>query len=497
VSIARHFAAKVAANLVGLSVGLVTLALVPRTLGPEAFGRYEFLANFFQQVKGFLDMGTSICFYTRLSQNPGDKGLVGFYLKLVLGASVLIIGGGILSSGTSVGIWLWAGEPTSLVALAACLGCLSWGLDTTRKMVDAYRLTVPGEMLYALSRVAAILVLVALIWKVGIGLTGYFVYQIAMTALVIGTLAYLTRTLGPPAVEPVGKTSSMYIKDFWDYSHPLFLYALIGVLTGLADRWLLQTQAGAIEQGFFGLAYQVGAVCFLFTSAMTQLLTRDFAVAWGQKDIERMRALFRQIIPALYAVAAYFCVFVAFRAADVAYLFGGGSFERGAMAMTIMAFYPMHQTYGQLSGSVFYATGQTRLYRNIGIIGMIAGLPLMFWLIASIESGGLGLGAVGLALKMVLLQAVFVNVQLWFNARLLSLDFWRFLAHQLLVPAAFALCAYASTILVDAFVRPRLGAFLLAGVTYTILVIAAVWTFPQLCGLRRDELAVLLRRRTV
>lgn len=491
----RQYAAKLAGNVVNLIVGMTVISLVPHALGPAGYGRYEFMANFFQQVKGFLDMGTSTCFYTKLSQRHGDSGLVAFYRKLLFWTSVLMIGGALLLAGTPLGNWLWAGEGALLVGLAACYAAATWWLDTTRKMVDAWHLTVQGEMLYAFSRIVTVLILVTLVWGWGLRLAGYFIYQIAALLLSAAVLTHLLGKYRLAAKDMIApQPARIYIREFWDYSHPLIVYASVGVLVGIADRWILQTQAGAVEQGFFGLAYQVGAVCFLFTSAMTQLLSREFAIAWDQQDVERMRSMFRRIIPMLYVVAAYFSVFIACHAQDVVWLLGGKAWEQGELAMVIMALYPIHQTYGQLSGSVYYATGQTRLYRNIGVVGMLTGLPVMLWLVLPTSAGGLGLGAVGLALKMVVLQFIFVNVQLWFNARLLSLSFWRLIAHQLVVPSVLLVCALVSSTLLSPLALPRLGQFLLTGGGYTLLVFVMILLIPQLAGLQRGEIGKLVRQ---
>lgn len=490
----RQYAAKLAGNIVNLAVGVTIIGLVPHALGPTNYGRYEFMANFFQQVKGFLDMGTSSCFYTKLSQRQGDTGLIAFYHRLLFVASVLMIGGALLLAGTPFGDRLWVGEGALLVGLAACYAAVMWWLDTIRKVVDARHLTVRGEMLYAFSRILAAIFLVAIIWGWSLRLEVYFIYQIATLLFAIAILKHLLNKQTSSSDEVAPQPSRVYIREFWDYSHPLVVYAAVGVLVGIADRWILQTHAGAVEQGFFGLASQVAVMCFLFSSAMAQLLSREFAVAWDQQDKERMSSLFRRIVPLLYVVAAYFSVFIAFHAEDVIWLLGGKAWEQGALAMSIMALYPMHQTYGQLSGSVFYATGQTRLYRNIGIVGMVAGLPVMLWLVMPVESGGLGLGAVGLALKMVAIQFVWVNVGLWFNTRLLSLNFWKLLAHQLIVPAALLLCTLASAALVSLLKLPKLGQFLLAGVGYTLLVIIMVLLIPRLAGLQRGDVVVAARK---
>ena len=81
VSLKKRYLAKLAANLVGLGINLVTQAIIPRGLGPKAYGDFSFLSNFFTQIMGFLDMGTSIGFYTKLSQRQKDFGLVSFYLS--------------------------------------------------------------------------------------------------------------------------------------------------------------------------------------------------------------------------------------------------------------------------------------------------------------------------------------------------------------------------------------------------------------------------------
>jgi hypothetical protein len=79
----------------------------------------------------------------------------------------------------------------------------------------------------------------------------------------------------------------------------------------------------------------------------------------------------------------------------------------------VMALFPMFQTYGQLSGSVFYATGQTALYSNIGVFFLILGLPVTYFLIAPHAALGLDTGASGLSLKMVFVQGFGVNVMLY------------------------------------------------------------------------------------
>jgi O-antigen/teichoic acid export membrane protein len=258
----------------------------------------------------------------------------------------------------------------------------------------------------------------------------------------------------------------------------------------------LQVFSGSVQQGFYGLSYQIGAVCFLFTGAMTPLITREFSIAFAKQDLTQMAHLFRRYIPLLYGIAAYFACFIVIQAENVAYIFGGAKFQDAALPLAIMAFYPIHQTYGQLSGSVFFATGQTGLYRNIGITCMIIGLPITFFLIAPVNMMGINAGSTGLAIKMVLIQFVGVNAQLYFNSRFLKFPFWKYFVHQIVCVGSLLLLAFISLMAVDYLHISSniLINFLLNGIMYSISVAALTYFVPALFGLTRKDIRSLFQR---
>jgi O-antigen/teichoic acid export membrane protein len=78
-SLRRRYGYKLLANLVGLPVALIVQAIIPRGLGPAHYGDFNFLTNFFSQLVSFFEMGTSMGFYTKLSQRPTERALVRFY----------------------------------------------------------------------------------------------------------------------------------------------------------------------------------------------------------------------------------------------------------------------------------------------------------------------------------------------------------------------------------------------------------------------------------
>ena len=210
-----------------------------------------------------------------------------------------------------------------------------------------------------------------------------------------------------------------------------------------------------------------------------------------------MARLFRRYIPMLYAIAAYFACFIAVEASKVTYIIGGERFQHATLAVMIMAFYPIHQTYGQLSGSIFYATGQTRLYRNIGVIFMILGLPITYFLLAPVKIMGVNAGATGLAIKMVALQFIIVNVQLYFNSRLLGLQFWRYLGHQIISVGILLGCAYATRYCINRFFDLQdkvVLSFLLSGFLYSIIVMGVIYLQPIIFGITRSDIHKIIRQ---
>jgi len=271
-------------------------------------------------------------------------------------------------------------------------------------------------------------------------------------------------------------------KEFAEYCHPLLVYSIIGLVAGFFDIWLLQKVAGSEQMGFYGLAYSLAAVCFLFTSAMTPIITREFSKSYEQKDLNKMKKLFRRYIPMLYSIAAYFAVFISVQSENVLMIFTDEKFKDAFLVLVVMAFYPIHQTYGQLGGSIFYATDQTKLMRNISFFTQPLGMVISFGLIYLLD-----LGAVGLAYKMIIGQFIWVNIQLYFNSKFLDLDMKYFVLHQLYSVIFFVVLAYISAVIIS--LNSPLYEFLVSGAVYTLLVIVGVYIFPQVFSTTtRDEI---------
>ena len=493
-SLKKRYLFKLGANAINIPATLVTQAIIPRGLGAFAYGQFTFLSNFFTQIVGFFDSGTSFAFYTKLSKNLQEKAIIRFYLGLTLLISTLSIALVGLIFFFHQSSLIWPNQKAIYIWLALLWGLLTWYSQILNYIVDAYGMTVRAEIVRLQQKVLALVLILIVYFYNALSLVNFFIYNyITIVFLCLAWWYILWKN--NISIFDIARLTLVQIKyyclEFYRYSMPLVTYALAGMLVGILDTWLLQKFAGSVQQGFYGLSYKISSLCFLFTGTLTPLLMREFSVAFGKQDRSRMKFLFERYIPLLYSVAAFLSVFLIVQADHVVFFFGGKEFSGAVLPVTLMASYPLHQTYGQLSGSVFYATGRTKLYRNIGLFSMALGLLGTMILIAPSSIGGLNLGATGLAVKMICLQFITVNIQLFFNSRLLGFSFMKFFSHQIYSVSLFAVLALLAKFLGNIFISRDLASFILSAALYGLLSIGLIYVIPQLVSSSRAELKSL------
>ncbi len=491
-SLKKRYSIKLFANILGSLIGAMLIAIVPKALGPVAYGEFAYLQSFFTKVIGFLDMGSSIAFFTKLSANHKRVELISFYflysffILIILFLSILSMD---LLDYSDI---LLPNIPINYIYMGLFFSFLVWFTQIFIKISDAYALTVSVELVKLSHRIISVVLLLYFVYFTAFDLELYFYFNYIslVSFLLILSWLFIKKDIFTHIFNLKFSIINL-TKEFIAYCHPLLVYSIMGLFAGLFDIWLLQKVAGSIETGFYGLAYGFGAICFLFTVSMTPIITREFAKAYGEDDIDKMRQVFVRYVPMLYSLSAYFGVFVSMQSESILILFTDEKFKDAYLVLVFMALYPIHQTYGQLSGSIFYATGETKLIRNISFFTMPLGMFLTFGFIYI-----LNLGAIGLAMKMLIGQFIGVNIQLYFNSKFLKLNIRELIFHQVYSVLFFVILAYISSHIIN--INSLVGNFLISGFIYTILVIIFTYIFPQVFATSRDEIKqVLIRLKDV
>ena len=481
-SLKKRYTIKLFANIISGIIGAVILAIVPTALGPIAYGQFVYLQEFFTKAIGFLDMGSSIAFFTKLSAKANRKELISFYF--IYSFIVLLVIFGFIFVSDTFGFLHTIIPDISVeyIYLGLFFGFFTWFTQIFIRISDAYALTVSVELIKVGHKIVSLLVLLFFVYQLvfDLELFFYFHYIALVSFLLIISWLFIKKNIFRGIFNSEFSIINL-TKEFTSYCHPLVVYSIVGLLAGLFDIWLLQKVAGSEQMGFYGLAYSLAAMCFLFTGAMTPIITREFSKSYEEKDYENMRKLFYRYIPMLYSIAAFFSVFISIQSENVLSIFTDEKFKDAYLVLFLMAFYPIHQTYGQLSGSIFYAASQTKLYRNIGVFSSF--LSILF---ASIFIYIFEFGAVGLALTMLIVQFIGVNIQLYFNAKLLKLNIRYFIFHQIYSILFFVFIALFVSKIIN--IENSIFEFLFSGCLYIILVIIFSYIFPQVFATNRDEI---------
>lgn len=492
-SIRARFGFSLFANLSKAFITFGTGMLVARGLGPEQYGTMMFLLGTFTAARQLLDMGSSTAFFTFLSQRQRSRRFVGWYFAW-LGVQFLLplFAVGLLFPAAWVEL-IWKEEQRSLVILAfvaAYMQSVLWSV--VLQMGESQRLTrrVQGV---ALAMALAHLLLMLLAWWGGwLSVRAIFILMILewgiAVALIARHLRFVPQSDPPDTFRPV-------FAEFGRYCLPLVLYAWLGFAYEFADRWLLQTYAGSVQQAYYSVAFQFGAIAAIATSSILNIFWKEIAEAHHQNNRERVTKLYRQVSRGLFFFSAAGAGILAPWAEDILRITLGAAYVGGAATLMLMFFYPMHQSMGQIGGTMAYATGRVAVYVKIGMMFMASSIVVTYFALADANAPlpGLGLGSLGLAGKMVVMQIIQVNALAWYLARSLEIKFdWLFQPEAALACLAAGVMAYGMVHALFEVSSQIWLAFGVSGLLYAILLLALIWTAPSLAGLQRSDLAAAL-----
>jgi len=484
-------------NLIQFALGFVTLGMVPRALGPEAYGNLGFLTTFFTRTTKFLSLGVPAAYYIKLSKRQDEKKLIGFFIYFSILMILLIFTStlGIITLGLQETIW--PDQKGIFIFAAAMFAVLKYTFQFFRQTNDAFGYTFRYEIAIILQNIFATGLVVLLYFTNTLTLKSFFLMQYFLLFFVIISGWRILRNhkifLSKQLIL-IKKEIAGFIKEFYHFSHPLFITGLVAFFVVIADRWLIQNYYGSAEQGYYTIAIKISSIVFLFTSAISSILTREMSLSYKDNNKKKLRSLFRKHIPLFYFIATYFAVFISLHAETVISITGGGEYKNASMVIMVMAFYPAHQTYGQLGGAVLLATDQTKVLRNIRVCTSLIGLIISFLLIIPVSLNGFGMGALGLVIKMVLMQFISVNISLLVITRFLKLSFKKFFGHQLIVIIILLILANISLFIASLISNQVIVNFFVSGFIYSIFVFMLILVYPNIIFKTKLELSLFRKQ---
>jgi len=338
---------------------------------------------------------------------------------LVVQFSVAVVGVGLLFPANLFEL-VWLGHDRGIVLLAFAASFLimqGWGMVS--QLGEAVRKTVMIQATAVLVSMTHLLLVTTAIFGQWLSLQivlWFYVLEYAVLALVLGPKLISANLNKQPDEREDQKA---VLREFVTYCKPLVVYGLIGFFYTFVDRWLLQRFGGSIQQGYFAVGRQFSSICLIATTSILKVFWKEIAEARERRDDQRVKMLYSSTCRGLYFASAWISCLVIPYSREILNWTVGPDYEAAWMILGLMFLYPIHQSLGQIGGAFFFATGQTRDYAGIGLIMMAVSIPVTYFMLASPSSvvPGLGLAAVGLAVKMVILQVIWVNLQTYVIAR--------------------------------------------------------------------------------
>lgn len=489
-------------NALRALLSFATGVLIARALNPAGYGDMMFLLGSFVAVRSLMDLGSSSAFFTFLSQRA--RGRL-FYLVYFSWLAIQFIA-------TLAFLWLiipsslfekiWLGHERGIVMLAFVAIFMQQQVwQMVGQIGEAMRKTIKVQLLN-LAVAVTYLTLIALASAYGWLTLERIFYLIIGQYAIAAIFSY--RILRQDRADPLtaDNTLSEILRDYWKYCRPLVVLAVISFAYDFADKWMLQKFGGAAQQGYFQIASQFAAVSILATVSILNVFWKEIADAWEKQDHTRVEMLYRKVSRGLVMLGAIASGMLIPWAEHILKVLLGASYASAWPILAIMLLYPIHQSMGQVGGAMLFATGQTRKYTIVSVVMMLVSIPVSYLLLApatQVWVPGLGMGALGMALKMVILGLVSVNIQAWVIARYGGWKFdWIFqvVGIPLMIILGFTAKAGAEMLLqarYDSTTGLAAPVIMSTGL-YILLVAAAVWRLPWLIGLDQSEIKWMLGR---
>jgi O-antigen/teichoic acid export membrane protein len=478
----QKYILKLISNIIFLLSNLGIQYVLTRKISPEEYGNFYYLTNIMFQIVIFFDMGTSSFYFNKISINNEDHKVEFFYRKIIVFLTFIALAFIYILDLLNFSEILFNQKSISIIYLAMIHALLTWYLQIFSQKIDALQLTIKFEKIKIVHKIFTFGILLIIVFLNILSFIVLFVYFISIILVLLLVALIIINNSRKQKLNEFKINSDDYktlLQEFKSFSFPLLISSVIGIMINIFDRWYLQFNAGSIEQGYFSLSTQLSSISLIFTTALIPLFMNRVAKYYSQKNFSNLKVIFEKNIALFFVISAYFSIYLSFNADFLIKVIAGDYFESASRVLLILAIYPIHQTYGQITGAFLLATGNTKIFRNLSIITFLISIPLTFIFIGQSQIS-LNLGSYGLAIKMVIVQFFIVNIQLYFVTRIVNSKFLKNLLKQIIILGLIYLIAIIAKNFIVLFeIKNIYINFLTNGLIYTLIIFTLIIINPK------------------
>jgi len=467
---------------------LATGLLIARGLGPREYGVLTFLMASFTYIITLLDMGSSSAFFSFISKKLQPKLFFTTYLVWLMIQLILSLFFIIIIAPDDWIINIWQGELRERVLLAFLAVFFQqqiWGMLSY--VGESQRLTVYVQSIYITVVAVHLLIICGLYFFDTLSIDRIFVLiiiEFLLTMLICWWFFHINYSNEIMTLKQI-------IQEYKQFCAPLLPYIYLGLIMGFADTWLLQHYGGAIEQAYYGIGYRFSAICLIATQSVLKILWKEVAESNEQGDKARIYRIYKRAVHVLLILGAFIAGFLIPWSAEIIQFFIGDAFIGGALVLSLMFFYPIHQSLGQINHTMYYALELTKPHAIISMVFMFLSIVTVYFLLAPANAiiPGLGLASIGLAIKMVLIQTIGVNFSMWWLCRYHG---WEFsIIYQFIGIGSFLIAGFLAKNGVYFLLGNNLQQFVqffLAGLLYILISGLIIYSMPWLLNITRVDI---------
>lgn len=496
-SIKIRFFTTLITNILRLIVTFVTGILVARSLGPEEYGEFRFLLGSFIAFAYLLDMASSSAFFTFISSKQrGQKFFIYYTLWIVIQLLAIFIF--ILLVPDFMKEKIWFGHSRKIIISASFA---SFAINQIWRYIgqigESKRDTI-GVQVRNISLAIAYLFCVLILSTCQIlNIHILFILNIIIYCLFSGLYGLRLYKSGMFSDQKVETLDNIF-DEFKCFCQPLILYTLVAFIYKFMDYWLLQKFGGAVQQGYYAVSYKLAFVSLIATNSILQIFWKEIAYAYNKNDMLQVRKLYKWISRSLFFVAALCsCLLIPFNS-EIIVLLLGSAYRDAWLPFSLMLLYPIHQSMGQINGTMLFAMGKTKAKSYIGLLMMFVGMLTVYLMLAPnyYFIPGLNLGATGMSLKMIFCQIIEVNLMAFVVSRYLNISFYwinQVSVLLILLPLGF-LSKYFSQVICSTLPHPPhiLIVMIISATVYFFVTGVIIFIAPSFAGIKRYQITKFL-----
>lgn len=496
-SFTGRYIIKLSSSIILAALNAFIQLFLPRVLTVEGYGYYSYNLNIFTSIVIMINLSTSSAMIAKFSRRNQEEGILIFYLKYLILASIFL---NVIISILSIFMKteLFHNQILILILLGLNAAIFNKFLSDIISMYDALAISrFPAAIQIILKLFICLFVYIGYFLG-SLSLELFYIIQIITTGISVFILyKFLRKNQIERYSNIISKNNKEYIKEFWKFCKPLILTACWSQFNIIVMNWALMNYSGEKNQAMFGIALQLNILLSYIFSPYAELLKREFAVIVDDK--KKLKLKFIQALKQMFWVTSYFSVFTLIFADWIILFLFGESYKEAILVTQIMMIYTIYQAWGQIIGSYMLATEQTTRQAILSSVNLFLNLILIFLFQVPNIIFKNGLGSEGIALNYTLCNVISTLISVYYCINTLKEKQKIQLKTQIL---AILSCTSIAIIVKELIIYMineikildiLFIKIILSGLLYTLVIVLILLKYPEQIGIKKEILKTKIK----